>query len=109
MRAAQRGFFKRRFKIELKENELISTLGSREVLFNFPSFVLFDYQNPTIAYPNPFYQIYEGSAQFARAKSLLMPLTKENDFTPSLNEKELQEVDLVILNSLTTPPEEPFL
>ncbi|GAA6948193.1 succinyldiaminopimelate transaminase [Helicobacter pylori] len=103
LREAQRGFFKRRFKIELKENELISTLGSREVLFNFPSFVLFDYQNPTIAYPNPFYQIYEGAAQFARAKSLLMPLTKENDFTPSLNEKELQEVDLVILNSPNNP------
>ncbi|WP_104761536.1 succinyldiaminopimelate transaminase [Helicobacter cetorum] len=103
LRMAQRSFFKRRFNIELKENELVSTLGSREVLFNFPSFVLFNHKNPTIAYPNPFYQIYEGASKFIKAKSILMPLTKENNFTPSLNEKELEEVNLVILNSPNNP------
>ena len=35
-------FVKSRFGVELKANELISSFGTREVLFNFPQYYLFD-------------------------------------------------------------------
>ena len=62
LREAQRGFVSKRFDIDLSDEQIIPTFGTREVLFNFPQFLLFDKENPTIAFTNPFYQIYEGAA-----------------------------------------------
>ena len=59
LKEAMMGFIKRRFNIELESNQIIPTFGTREVLFNFPQFYLFDKKAPTIAHPNPFYQIYD--------------------------------------------------
>jgi len=98
-----RGFVRRRFKVELKPNELISTFGTREVLFNFPQFYLFDKQNPVMAYTNPFYQIYEGAAIASRARVIHLNLTEQNGFKPVVNEEELAECDLVILNFPNNP------
>jgi len=46
---AQRDFVKRRFGVELKSDELLSTFGTREVLFNFPQFLLHDKIEPIMA------------------------------------------------------------
>lgn len=97
------GFLKRRFNVALKPNELIPTFGTREALFNFPQFYLFDKQNPTLAHPNPFYQIYEGAAIASRARSIYMNLTAQNDFKPSLTKEQMRSCDLVILNSPNNP------
>ncbi|MDR3345945.1 MAG: succinyldiaminopimelate transaminase [Campylobacteraceae bacterium] len=101
--AAQRGFVKRRFGVDLKGSELVSTLGTREALFNLPQFLLFDKTDPTVAYPNPFYQIYEGAAVASRAKSVHLELAQENGFKPKIDEDILQKCDLVILNSPSNP------
>ncbi|MDR3177522.1 MAG: succinyldiaminopimelate transaminase [Campylobacteraceae bacterium] len=103
LRDSQIDFVKRRFGVELKQNELVTTLGTRESLFNLPQFLLFDKQNPIMAYPNPFYQIYEGAAIASRAKSVYLNLTEENDFKPSIDEEVLKKCDLVILNSPSNP------
>lgn len=103
LKEALLGFVKRRFGIDLPCEALISTFGTREVLFNFPQFYLFDKKNKVMAYPNPFYQIYEGAAIASRAKVIHMNLTKENSFKPKLSTKEMQECDLVILNSPNNP------
>jgi aspartate/methionine/tyrosine aminotransferase len=92
-----------RFNLELDLNQIIPTFGTREVLFNFPQFYLFDKKSPTMAFPNPFYQIYEGSAIASRAKVIYMNLTKENNFKPELDKKSLEEVDLVIINTPNNP------
>lgn len=94
---------KQRFGLDLNASQIIPTFGTREVLFNFPQFLLHDKQNPVMAFPNPFYQIYEGAAIASRAKIIHMPLTQENDFLPVINEDELAECDLVILNSPSNP------
>lgn len=94
---------KQRFGLDLNASQIIPTFGTREVLFNFPQFLLHDNQNPVMAFPNPFYQIYEGAAIASRAKIIHMPLTQENDFLPVINEDELAECDLVILNSPSNP------
>lgn len=103
LRDAQIDFVRRRFSVFLQPNELVTTMGTREALFNLPQFLLFDKPNPLIAYPNPFYQIYEGAAIASRARSVYLELKKENDFKPRIDEGVLRKCDLVILNSPSNP------
>lgn len=100
---SMRGFVKSRFGVELKTNELISSFGTREVLFNFPQYYLFDKKEPVMAYTNPFYQIYEGAAIASRSKVIHFNLTEQNGFKPVVNEDELAACDLVILNFPNNP------
>jgi aspartate/methionine/tyrosine aminotransferase len=103
LKDAMINFISKRFNVDLSYDEIIPTFGTREVLFNFPQFALFDKQNPTIAFPNPFYQIYEGAAIASRAKVIHMDMTKENNFLVDLTQKQLEECDLVILNYPNNP------
>lgn len=103
LREAQRGFVKSRFGVELSDEEIIPTFGTREVLFNFPQFLLFDIKNPTMAYTNPFYQIYEGSAIASRANIIHINLNEENNFKAVIDEDKLSTCDLVILNFPNNP------
>ena len=103
LKDAMINFISKRFNVTISYDEIIPTFGTREVLFNFPQFALFDKQNPTIAFPNPFYQIYEGAAIASRAKVIHMDMTKENNFLVDLTDKQLQECDLVILNYPNNP------
>ncbi|MDR1615048.1 MAG: succinyldiaminopimelate transaminase [Campylobacteraceae bacterium] len=100
---AQINFVKRRFGVTLKTDELVTTLGTREALFNLPQFLLFNKSNPVMAYPNPFYQIYEGAAVASRAKSVYLNLEQENGFKPEIDENILKECSLVMLNSPSNP------
>ncbi len=103
LKEAQRGFVKRRFGISLKEEELLPCFGTRELLFNFPQFLLFDKKEPVMAFTNPFYQIYEGAAIASRAKIVYLSLEKENNFKPVVDDSVLKECDLVILNFPNNP------
>jgi aspartate/methionine/tyrosine aminotransferase len=103
LRDAMRSFMYRRFNVTLSNEEIIPTFGTREVLFNFPQFLLFDKEDATIAFTNPFYQIYEGAAIASRAKTHYINLTKENNFKPVIDENILRECDLVIINFPNNP------
>jgi len=103
LREAQRGFVKKRFSVELSDEQIIPTFGTREVLFNFPQFLLFDKQEPTIAFTNPFYQIYEGAAIATKSKTIHLNLDESNNFKPLIDEDELASCDLVILNFPNNP------
>ncbi|UCN01565.1 succinyldiaminopimelate transaminase [Sulfurimonas sp. SWIR-19] len=103
LREAQRNFISRRFGVSLKDEEIIPTFGTREVLFNFPQFLLFDIEKSVIAYTNPFYQIYEGAATATRSKVIHLNLDEKNNFKPDINESELGNCDLVILNFPNNP------
>ena len=103
LRTAQKEFNAKRFGIELDNEQIIPTFGTREVLFNFPQFLLHDNHSPVMAFTNPFYQIYEGAAIASRAKVHYISLTSENDFKPEIDERKLSECDLVILNFPNNP------
>ena len=103
LKKSQLNFIKNRFGVELKESELIPTFGTREVLFNFPQFLLFDIQNPVMAFTSPFYQIYKGAAKASRAEIIYLNLTKESDFKPDIKDERLKNANLVILNSPNNP------
>lgn len=100
-------FIKNRFKLDIKSSEILPTFGTREVLFNFPSFFFNSkfHKKSTrfIAFPNPFYKIYEGAAIASDANIIFMNLNEENNFKPHLDEQSLKKVDLVILNSPNNP------
>ena len=105
---AQIDFVKKRFGVSLADSEIVPTFGSREVLFNFPHFLFLDVlkkdsKKPVMAFPNPFYQIYEGAQIANNAEVIYMPLTEYNDFKPYLSDENLKDVDLVILNSPNNP------
>ena len=102
---AQREFIYRRFRnpvtgegIEISREEIIPTFGTREVLFNFPLFL----RPRKVAFPNPFYQIYEGAAKVAGAEINYLSLTPENGFKPTLSQLDGDE-ELIILNSPNNP------
>jgi len=103
LKVAMKNFISKRFNVEIQNNEIIPTFGTREVLFNFPQFLLFGKSDATIAYPNPFYQIYEGAAIASNAKTIHMDMTKENNFLVSLTKEQMQDADLVILNYPSNP------
>ncbi|MDT8339422.1 MAG: aminotransferase class I/II-fold pyridoxal phosphate-dependent enzyme, partial [Sulfurimonas sp.] len=103
LREAQREFVAKRFGVELTNDQIIPTFGTREVLFNFPQFLLFDKKEPAIAFTNPFYQIYEGAAIASRAKTIYLNLTEKNNFKPLIDEEKLSECHLVILNFPNNP------
>lgn len=103
LKEAMINFVNTRFDVKLDVNQIIPTFGTREALFNFPQFALFDIKDPVIAYTNPFYQIYEGAAIASRAEVIHINLTKENDFKAHLSDEELQRCDLVILNFPNNP------
>ncbi|NPA65456.1 MAG: succinyldiaminopimelate transaminase [Epsilonproteobacteria bacterium] len=103
LKASMRSFVKRRFHVSLKEEEIIPTFGTREVLFNFPQFFLHNKPSPMMAFTNPFYQIYEGAAIASNAKVVYISLTKQNNFKPHIDEETLSECDLVIINFPNNP------
>jgi N-succinyldiaminopimelate aminotransferase len=97
------GFMERRFGVKLSQNELIPTFGTREVLFNFPQYLLSLKESSKIAFTNPFYQIYEGSAIASNSSVQYINLLPENGFQPEMDEEKLREMDLVILNFPNNP------
>jgi len=103
LRQAMLTYNKKRFGLDLNNSQIIPTFGTREVLFNFPQFLLHDKENPLMCFPNPFYQIYEGAAKASRAEVVYLNLQAKHDFQPLIDEAVLQRADFVILNSPNNP------
>ena len=96
-------YLDKRFGLTLDTAQILPTFGTREVLFNFPQFLLEGIENPVMAFPNPFYQIYEGAARTSGAEVIHLDLTARNGFQPEIDEAALSRCDLVILNSPDNP------
>ena len=103
LREAMLTYNKNRFNLTLDNTQIIPTFGTREVLFNFPQFLLHDVEDPVMVFPNPFYQIYEGAAKACRAEVIYLNLNASNDFQPVVDEEALSRADFVILNSPNNP------
>ncbi len=96
-------YLSNRFGLTIDNSQIIPTFGTREVLFNFPQFLLHDIDDPVMVYPNPFYQIYEGAARASRAEVIYLNLDKENSFLPIVDEESLSRAHFVILNTPNNP------
>ena len=103
LREAMLKYNEERFNLILNNSQIIPTFGTREVLFNFPQFLLHDIENPVMVFPNPFYQIYEGAAKASRSEVIYLNLNATNNFQPEIDEEALSRADFVILNSPNNP------
>ncbi|MCF6244936.1 MAG: succinyldiaminopimelate transaminase [Sulfurovum sp.] len=103
LRDAMIKYNKERFDLVLDNSQIIPTFGTREVLFNFPQFLLHDIEQPVMVFPNPFYQIYEGAAKATKSEVIYLNLNTSNNFQPEIDEVSLVKADFVILNSPNNP------
>ena len=103
LRDGMLSYLQQRFNLNLNNSQIIPTFGTREVLFNFPQFLLHDVEDPVMVFPNPFYQIYEGAAKACRAEVIYLNLNASNNFQPVVDEVALAKADFVILNSPNNP------
>jgi len=109
LRQAIAEWLTRRFKLSTipdPERHILPVNGTREALFAFAQAVIEPSNKPTVAMPNPFYQIYEGAALLAGAEPVFINCTKENNFAPdfsSLSDADWQRCQLVYLCSPGNP------
>jgi len=96
---------KKRFNIQLDpETEIMSTIGSKEAIFNFPETFI----NPgdyTLAL-NPGYPAWSRGTHFAEGKTYFLNLLPENNFFPefsSIPHEILQKAKLLWINYPNNP------
>ena len=96
---------RRRFGIDLDpETEIMSTIGSKEGIFNFPETFI----NPgdyTLAL-NPGYPAWSRGTHFAEGRTFFLNLLPENDFLPDLSsvpKKVLKRAKLLWINYPNNP------
>lgn len=81
LRSAIARWIARRFGAVLDpEREVLPVNGTREALFSFGQAVLSGRPGGRVLMPNPFYQIYEGSALLRGARPYYVPATEVPDF-----------------------------
>ncbi|OYT34538.1 MAG: LL-diaminopimelate aminotransferase [Candidatus Aenigmarchaeota archaeon ex4484_52] len=77
-------YCKKRFNIDLNpQTQIMSNLGSKEAIFNFPNAFLNN--GDVVLCPNPGYPAYDRGTLFAGGKPYYMNLTQDNDFYPDFN------------------------
>ncbi len=97
-------FVSNRFNTDISMNQIIPTFGTREVLFNFPQYLLTHKEDSVMAFTNPFYQIYEGAAIATNSEVIYINLEQQNNFKANLlSDEQFQKCDLVILNFPNNP------
>jgi LL-diaminopimelate aminotransferase len=96
---------RRRFKIDLDpETEIMSTIGSKEAIFNFPE-TFIDPGDYTLAL-NPGYPAWSRGTHFAEGRTYFLNLLPENDFLPDLHtvpKKVLKRAKLLWINYPNNP------
>jgi N-succinyldiaminopimelate aminotransferase len=82
LRQACAGWMQRRYDVTLDPmTQILPVNGSREALFAFAQTVVDpNAANATVICPNPFYQIYEGSALLAGARPYYVPSDPSRNF-----------------------------
>lgn len=91
LRVAISDWLARRFSIPAKhldaDKHILPVAGTREALFSFAQavFEVSITDKPLIMMPNPFYQIYEGAALLAGAKTYFLNTNKSNQYRIDLD------------------------
>lgn len=77
-------YYKIRYNIKIKANEVLQLLGSQDGLAHI-ALAYLDEDDIIIA-PNPGYPIYLATAEIAGAKLYLVPVNEQNNFEPNLDD-----------------------
>lgn len=82
--AAMQDFYKRRFDVELEQNQIMSMYGSQEGMAHI-ALALCD-PGDTVLVPNPGYPVFGVGPELMGAKAVPYPLYKENHFLPNFRD-----------------------
>jgi len=95
-------WYKKRFNVDLQQDQVIALLGSKEGIANIArAFV-----NPgdDVLVPDPAYPVYtNGSTILCDGKAVPMPLLEENSFKPNLDAIDVKKVKMMFLNYPNNP------
>lgn len=86
--AAMGGFLKRRYELDVPNDQIIALNGTREGLYNAAMALCPETKNgkqPVILTPNPFYPVYGVAALSVGAEPVYVPATESSDHLPDLN------------------------
>jgi N-succinyldiaminopimelate aminotransferase len=72
----------RRYQVRIDPQHVLPVSGTREALYSFGQAVLDPSAQPVVLMPNPFYQIYEGSAILNNAQPFYVPTPSHNGYLP---------------------------
>lgn len=98
-------WFNQRFKVKLcPETEILTLIGAKEGLFHSP----FAFINPgdMVLIPNPGYPVYYGATIFAGGIPHFMPLLRENNFLPdieNISKNILKKTKILFINYPNNP------
>jgi LL-diaminopimelate aminotransferase len=101
-REAVAGWYKRRFNVDLAQDQVVALLGSKEGIANIARAFI----NPRdrVLVPDPAYPVYaNGSTILCDGTVVPMPLLKENDFQPDLEAIDARRVKMMFLNYPNNP------
>lgn len=87
LRDAIKGFLDRRYDLKadfISAHDILPVCGTREALFLIGNLLIERKEKPLVLVPNPFYQVYVGSAVMNEATPVYLPAGPENNFMPDL-------------------------
>ncbi len=73
-----------RFGVTIDNNDVLPTIGSKEIIHSLPAYVLTESRN-TVVVPTPAYPVYARGAHFHGADVVELPLVAQNDYLPDLD------------------------
>ena len=101
-REAVAGWYKKRFNVDLAQDQVVALLGSKEGIANIArAFV-----NPgdQVLVPDPAYPVYaNGSTILCDGVAVPMPLLEENGFKPDFEAIDAKKVKMMFLNYPNNP------
>jgi LL-diaminopimelate aminotransferase len=99
-----RKWYKRRYDVDLTEDEIVLLQGSQEALVNLP--LVFCDPKEGVLIPDPYYPAYEQAPRLAQADVFFMPLRPEKGWLPDLNaiDKEIAAKTKLMIVSYPNNP-----
>ncbi|MEO0271286.1 MAG: aminotransferase class I/II-fold pyridoxal phosphate-dependent enzyme, partial [candidate division WOR-3 bacterium] len=104
LKEAIKNYYKKRFEVELKDEEILVLIGSKEGLSHL-AFVILEEGSFSLI-PDPAYPAYELASKMAGARVHKMPLKEKNSFLPDfslIDSKILKKTRLMYLNYPNNP------
>ena len=101
-RAAVAEWYKKRFNVDLAQDQVVALLGSKEGIANIARAFI----NPgdRVLVPDPAYPVYaNGSTILCDGLAVAMPLLEENDFQPDFEAVNAKKAKMVFLNYPNNP------
>lgn len=101
-RGAVAGWYKRRFNVDLGQDQVVALIGSKEGIANITRAFI----NPgdRVLVPDPAYPVYaNGSTILCDGKVVPMPLLEENGFQPDFEAIEAEKAKMMFLNYPNNP------